>query len=231
MCMARIKIIGTSHIASQSVRQIKKAFCTGERPDIVAIELDKERAKRIFEEPGVPRVRDMYKLGVMGYAFARVGSYVQQKFGARVGMTPGEDVRTAMRESKRYAVPLFLIDQPIQITLRNISSKMSFWEKSKLAFYACGIVVLPFVSFFSKKTKKVNLTKVPATDLITDSLEAMKKNFPGLYTALITDRNKHMVRHVKYLATRFPDKNILVVVGAGHRDALKKALVEPAIAS
>ena len=226
--MAHFKIIGTSHIASQSVRQIKRAFKTN-KPDIVAVELDKERAKRIFEEPRAPRFKDVFEMGIMGYAFALIGGFLQRHLGAKVGLKPGDDMRTAIREANRYAVPLFLIDQPIQKTLLNVSKKMSFWEKCKLGFYSFGIVLVPFSRFFKSK-KKIDLRKTPPSDLVEESIDKLKASFPGLYTALISDRNKYMTRQLKYLAARYSDKKILVVIGAGHKKEIEKALVMPAVA-
>jgi len=227
--MASFRVIGTSHIASQSVRQIKTAF-KSDKPDIVAVELDAMRAKSIFEEPTAPEFKDIFKLGFMGYTFALVGGFLQRKFGARVGLKPGEDMRTAILESKRHALPLFLIDQPIQKTLGNISKKMSFWEKSKLGFYALGLVFLPIFGMFKKKVK-IDLSKAPPSDLVEESIGKLKGTFPGLYTALVSDRNKYMTRQLKYLSARYPDKKILVVVGAGHKDAIRKSLVVPAVAA
>ena len=229
--MTKMQIIGTSHIASQSVKQIKRAFSAETKPDIVAIELDAARAKQIFDAPATPKMRDISKLGFMGYSFALIGGFVQRKFGAKVGLKPGEDMRTAIKEAKRHARPLFFIDQPIQKTLQNISKKMSFWEKSKLAFYALGIIFVPLFEIFKRNKKTLDLKKVPPEDVIEESIGTLKKKFPGLYAALITDRNKHMVRNLRYLATRYPDKNFLVIVGAGHRDAMAKALTTKAVAS
>jgi len=229
--MVKMQIIGTSHIASQSVNQIKRAFNAETKPDIVAIELDAARAKQIFDAPATPKMRDIFELGFMGYSFALIGGFVQRKFGAKVGLKPGEDMRTAIKEANHHARPLFFIDQPIQKTLRNISKKMSFWEKSKLAFYALGIVFVPLVGIFRRERKTLDLKKVPSGDVIEESIGALRKKFPGLYAALITDRNTYMVRNLKYLAARYPDKTILVVVGAGHKDAICEALTTPAVAS
>jgi len=229
--MTKIKIIGTSHIASQSVRQIKRAFGAESRPDIVAIELDKARAKQVFEEPILPQFKDVFKMGVTGYTFALVGGFIQRKFGAKVGLKPGEDMRMAISEAKRHALPLFLIDQPLRTTLHNVSKKMGLWEKSKLGLYATGLLFVPIVGLLKRKGKKLDLTKVPSNNLIEESTQKLKKSFPGLYAALVTDRNKHMSRQIKYIATRFPDKRILVVVGAGHKSALEKSLVKPSVAS
>ena len=39
-----------------------------------------------------------------------------------------------------------------------------------------------------------------------------------------------MTRQLKYLAARYTDKKILVVIGAGHKKEIEKALVMPAVA-
>lgn len=220
--MTQFKIIGTSHIASQSVKQVKQAF--QEHPDFVAIELDKQRLQGLFEEPRTISIRNIFNLGITGFLFAKVGQYIQQKFGAQVGISPGAEMRAAVEEAKEHAVPLILIDQPIQKTLQNISKKTSKWEKAKLFFYILALPFLPIITFFSRKKKQVDLSKVPSKDLIDESMEIFKTKFPGMYQALVGDRNTYMANQLKSIAIKFPDKNILVVVGAGHAEEIVKLL-------
>ena len=227
--MAKLKIIGTSHIASQSVREIKKVF-KDDAPDIVAVELDIRRAQAIFQPPQKPVLRDVFRMGVMGYLFASVGGWLQRKFGAKVGVIPGEDMRTAIRESKRHAAKLFLIDRPMELTLAAISKRMSFWEKCKLAGFGLMGIFAPVIGIFVRKKKMVDLRKVPSEDLITETIGKLKVKFPGLYSALISERNVYMARQMRKILAANPDKKVLVVVGAGHKDSLESSLVGPAVA-
>jgi len=227
--MAKLKIIGTSHIASQSVQEIKDVFRT-DAPDIVALELDAQRARAIFEVPRTPKLKDAFKIGVMGYLFASVGGFIQRKFGSKVGMVPGEDMRTAILEARKHSLPLFLIDRPLELTLSALSKKMSAWEKCRLIALVGGSIFLPKFFFKKKHVKTVNLNEVPSDNLIDESINQIKDKFPGLYAALIRDRNRYMTRNIKHIIAKHPDKKILVVVGAGHKDSIEAALTGPAIA-
>ena len=227
--MAKLKIIGTSHIASQSIKEIKDVFKT-DAPDIVALELDAQRARAIFQEPRAPRLKDILRIGVAGYLFASVGGFIQRRFGSKVGMIPGEDMRTAIKEAKKHSLPTFLIDRPLDLTLSALSKKMKFWEKCRLISLVVGSLVVPKIFLKKKQIKKVNLSRVPSDSLIDDSIGQIRDKFPGLYAALIGDRNRYMTRHLKHIIASNPDKKILVVVGAGHKDSIEAALAGPAIA-
>ena len=43
----------------------------------------------------------IFRIGIKGYLFAKIGQLVQQKLGARVGVTPGEDMKTSLILAKK----------------------------------------------------------------------------------------------------------------------------------
>lgn len=221
--MTKVTILGTSHIASQSVKQIKQAF-KELNPDLVAVELDKERAENIFKKQELPGVREIFNIGLTGYLFVLLGSAVQRGLGARVGLNAGEDMRTALSEAKKANLPIYFIDLPLKQTLQNITKSMTRWEKTKMILYMFGSVFPATVSLLKGTKEKLDLTKVPEGALIKAVLRKIKKHFPGFYDALITKRNNNMITAIKYISSQNPDKHILVVVGAGHADDLKAAL-------
>src|SRR3989344_3598196 len=123
-----IKIIGTSHIAQQSIQEIKKAL-SEEQPDIVAVELDVERAVALFQKR---RTRislfQIPTIGVKGFLFATVGHALQQKLGKMVGVSPGSDMKTALELARKQKLQVALIDQPIKITLQKFSQNLTWRE-------------------------------------------------------------------------------------------------------
>ena len=76
-------IIGTSHISKDSINEIKSSI-ENEKPDIVAVELDAQRAMSLLQKE-VRKISflEMTKLGVKGLLFAKIGQYVQQKLGQK----------------------------------------------------------------------------------------------------------------------------------------------------
>ena len=78
--------IGTSHIAQESIYKIKN-YIENEKPDIVAIELDHQRAHAlVHDEHRSLSLGDIRRLGAKGYLFAKLGQYLQQKLGRMVGI-------------------------------------------------------------------------------------------------------------------------------------------------
>ncbi len=223
----QLHIIGTSHIAKQSVEEIKTAFELY-NPDIVAIELDKERATTLLSPHNAkrkPSIRITLKYGLTGYLFALIGQSAQKKLGQIVGMEPGEDMKTGLTLAKKHNKEIALIDQPIHITLTNISKGFGWREKGRfLADIAKGIVQP------KKQAKELgidfDLTKVPESELIEKMMTYLHKRYPSLHKAIIEDRNKYMVKRLVELIRKHTDKKILVIVGAGHVKGMKELLLK-----
>ena len=53
----------------------------------------------------------------------------------------------------------------------------------------------------------------------------MKKTYPNVYRALVSDRNKYMVKNIVKILRKNPGKKILVIVGAGHQEGMEKLLL------
>ena len=132
--MKNIKLIGTSHIAQQSVSEVKKIISEW-NPDIVAVELDPARLHSLFQKRTKLKFSDARQLGLFGYVFAVLGSYLQNKLGNEIGISPGADMKNAILAAKNAKAKIALIDQPINITLQRLSKNVSFWEKAHLFFY------------------------------------------------------------------------------------------------
>ncbi len=212
-----IKIVGTSHIAKQSVDEIKKMVSEWQ-PDFVCVELDQSRLYALFHGKQKLKLADMKQLGVFGWFFVMVGSWLQKYLGKKVGFAPGIDMKTAVLAAQKNKARIVLIDQPINITIRKIN-KISLKEKLKLGLYLLFGWALPFER---KMLKKINLRKVPDDKLVNELTSELRRVFPEFAKVLIDDRNKVMIKKLKILNQRFPDSKILVVIGAGHVAAFRK---------
>jgi pheromone shutdown protein TraB len=120
----------------------------------------------------------------------------------------------AYRLSVENNVPVFLVDDDIENVLKNVSKKVTFFEKFRL------IGDILFFSLFPKKyskkygLEKIDLSKVPPEELISKLIFEMRKRYPGLYSALVFDRNILMSRRIYSLMKK--NSLVLAVVGAGH---------------
>jgi len=214
-------IIGTSHIAQSSLKEIESAF-RSENPDIVAVELDQNRLHALLSEqkPNYsPKLIPL--LGIKGYVFALIGSLVQQKLGNIVGIKPGSDMLRAVKLAQQNNKQIALIDRNVRVTLARLSRAIGWKEK-------LNFIVDLFSAPFTKKMK-INLNEVPEREMIKKLLGILKSRYPGLHRVLVDERNKLMALKLKTLAENYPEKKILAVVGAGHEEDLlnlvKKAVL------
>src|SRR3989338_5476333 len=88
-----IHLLGTSHIAQESIDQIAQHI-QSQKPSIIALELDTQRAKALKEAgPRKIPLSSALHIGFKGYLFAKLGQYAQQKLGGSVGIEPGAKMK------------------------------------------------------------------------------------------------------------------------------------------
>jgi len=104
----QLRIVGTSHIATQSVQEITKAI-EQEKPQIIALELDVQRAASLWnKEKRSTNLQAIFSVGIKGYLFAKIGQIVQQKLGKITGISPGSEMKTAMEIAEVRGVLRYL---------------------------------------------------------------------------------------------------------------------------
>lgn len=216
--MTHIILIGTSHIAQQSIRQIEQAI-SEKKPDIIALELDPQRFQALLSnQKSRISILDIKRVGFKGFLFVLIGSFIQKKLGKMVGTDPGAEMLQAIKLAKKNKIPLALIDQNITITLQRFSQTLTWKER----FHFVADI---FKGIFSRKKQleTFDLTQVPPKELIKKLIKELKQRYPNIYQVLVEERNKIMIRNLSFLSQENPEKNILVIVGAGHEDAIQKA--------
>ena len=223
-----ITLIGTSHIARESVNKVKKTI-KEQQPDIVAVELDARRFYALTHQSKKQKFSfyAISRVGLKGFLFAMIGSWATKKLGRMVGVDPGEEMLTAIKLAKKNKITVALIDRDIEITLSRLSRYLTWKERWNF------FVDLFNGLFFRKREMKklgideLDLSKVPSEVLIKKLIGMMKKRYPGLYMVLVHERNLIMANKLKELAIANPEKKIVAVVGAGHIEGMTKILSTP----
>jgi len=224
--MNNLKIIGTSHIAKQSIEEIKKTV-EEFQPEIMAVELDRQRAIALMQQhKSKMSFRDIAKIGVKGYAFVKIGQYVQQKLGKIVGVSPGSEMKTALEIAHAKNLQVALIDQPINITLKNFSKELTWKEKGRFGLDILKGLLFPKRQMKNYGLEEFDLHKVPEQQVIAKIIGQMKKQYPSVYKTIIADRDKYMVKQLVKIMRENPEKKILAVVGAGHQEGMEKLLLK-----
>jgi len=209
-----LSIIGTSHISIESVNEIE-VFIKTQNPDIICLELDKNRFYALMQKTKrTPSIRDIKDFGLKGFIFLLIGNYVERKLGGKVGLEPGAEMHKAIELAKEKNIPLALIDQDIRITLKRLKfTGKEKWNLIKDIFRSI---------FFAKSELKrlgfenIDLTKVPEQKIIDKMMIDVKIKYPNFYKTLVEDRNNFMAKKIAGLMLLKKDKKILAIVGAGH---------------
>lgn len=210
--MKNIYLIGSSHISSKSIEEVRKGF-ENIKPEIVAVELDNGRLYALKHKPKQDYFSLLKEIGFAGFIFFLLGRYIQKKLGKVVSIDPGSEMIEAIKLSKVYNSRIVLMDQDIRITLRKFSKGFKKREIFNL-----------FKDMFSKEKVSFDISSVPTEKTIEMILKHVKKRFPSLFRILIDERDRHMAKVLFKLSMLYPEKKILAVAGAGHMPGIKRYL-------
>jgi pheromone shutdown-related protein TraB len=211
-----LTIIGTSHIAKESIEEIKRHI-EANRPDVVALELDRQRFLALTSgKKSKPNLWAITKIGLNGMIFLLLGQFAQNALGKLVGTKPGSEMLTAIHEARKHNLAIALIDQDIEITLRRFSTQIPLKEKLRIFL---DIITGFFPRDDEVKSwgiRRLDLSKVPDEVLIQKLMGVLAARYPSVYRVLVAERNEVMANNLVGLIAANPDKKILAVVGAGH---------------
>ena len=214
-----VTFIGTSHISQDSVNSVKK-FIEEEKPGIVAVELDPERATGLLQGGDrKPKFSDIKHVGVKGFIFMIIISYAQKKLGEYVKLKPGSEMKTALQEAKKHNARIALIDQNIRVTLKKLSKRITWKEKGRF-------VADIFKGFFKKTKLEFDIRTVPNDKVINKLITQLKDRYPNVYDVLIAERNEVIASNLQEIMNKNMSEKILTVMGAGHVEEVIKLLKE-----
>lgn len=209
MPQPHIVLVGTSHIAKQSVRKVDAAIAE-HKPAIVAIELDSGRLAALMSPTRErPRLRDIRHVGFTGFLFSILGAWAERLLGERVGTKPGADMLHAVRLAQQHNIPLALIDRDIRLTLKRLSASLTWKERGRF------VIDVVRALLGGKKKLPFDLNTVPDDAVIEMLLRDVKTRYPNVYRVLVKERNDHMARQLRHLAGTATGP-IVAVIGAGH---------------
>lgn len=207
-------LVGTGHILdlADAIRHI----IHGERPAIVALELDIDRYRGLLERRatgGIPPERRRQAGRVYRYL-----AKFQESMGESFGVQPGSEMLVAADAAKDVGARLALIDRNAQGVVQDALRKMKFREKVKLAWSS-------LVAVFPTRRKVEVEAEINKYQENPDAyLDELGRQFPTLRRALIDDRDDHMATEIRKL--RDEPGTVLVVVGDGHVPGLLRRLAE-----
>jgi pheromone shutdown protein TraB len=209
-----VKLIGTMHVSPKSREEVIRTILD-ERPNAVAIELDRARFLAMNEnrEMTLEDALRFGRKGLINYALAKV----EEKLGEEFGMKPGEEMKAAISAAQALGVPLYLIDEDINVILSKIAAAPGR-EKLLMALEVLGIF-LPV---------RLGEPSDPMAEYRVMMVE-FKRRYPYLYRVLVEERNEVMARNLVSIVENLKLKGVkrpkvIAVVGLGHKPGIERLL-------
>ncbi|NLK46985.1 MAG: TraB/GumN family protein, partial [Treponema sp.] len=200
----------------ESINEVKNYIET-EKPDCVAIELDKNRYDSL-KNPESWRNLDIIKVLKEKRGWLLIANLVlssfQKRMGADVGVKPGEEMKAAVDKCEELNIKTAMVDRPIQITLSRAWTKTSFWGKCKL------LAVLLSAIFESEDVSSEDIEKLKNTNEMDQMMSELAKFLPSIKTVLIDERDLYLASGI----WETEGQKVIAVLGAGHLPGVEQHL-------
>jgi len=210
-----IILIGTGHVFNLS-QQLLQIF-NEKQPDIICVELDKQRYHALLAKQTNPRAYKEYEKKVP--FIYKLLSRFQEGMANEYGVIAGQEMLTAISFAHNNQLPMAFIDMNAQNLFKKMLKKMSWSEKFKLILSGIGGF------FVSKKRVEKELKKIE-NDFDT-YVEKIGGRFPTIKKILVDERNQFMAQQLAQAHEQY--SKIIAVVGDGHIPGLSVLLKEKEI--
>ena len=214
-----IILVGTAHISKESITLVEKTI-EEEKPDIVGVELDKERmgqllAGKKWQETDIVEIIQSGKTYL--FLLNVLLSNMQRQLGQQVGVAPGAEMLAALKKAGEKKIIVQLLDRDVRVTLKRAFSAMNIIEKVKLG----GAIFGGFFGIGEKVTVE-KIEELKKEDLLNNLMKELGNQFPSIKRTLVDERDEYISEMIK----NSPGKKIVAVVGAGHIEGIINRLNE-----
>ncbi len=216
----KLTILGTAHVSQASADKVKELIAT-QVFDAVAIELCPSRYSAIINPNRLAKM-DLFQVVKKGQVYMVAASLAlgafQQRLAENLGVEPGAEMRTAIREAQAAGLPVLLIDREIGITLKRIYRNFPWWRRLNLfAGLLSSILSRDAVS-------KEEIERLKHGDVLQSTFTQLAEDQCDLYQPLITERDEYMSARLLQETEKNDYQHTLVVVGAGHLKGISEIL-------
>lgn len=239
-----VYLVGTAHFSEESSKDV--AFVIRNvRPRAVVVELCSSRVhilkhdeKTLLEEAkdiNMQKIRNVINTnGYINGIFYILLLNMSAKLTKELGMAPGGEFRTAMKEALKIDNCLIhLGDRPINITLQRAIKGLSLWQTFKLVFKLMS---------FDENITKEEVEQCKQKDLLEELMKEMAGEFPAFGEVFVNERDLYLCyslqmasmmgeRVVSQGSLKPEPTSIVGVLGIGHcagvtRNWTKQGLIE-----
>ena len=218
--MKEVTLVPTSHVANQSLAAVRRAI-EENSPDCVAVELDINRYYAMKTHETATSGEMIKVFGTINFLIYHVMKGLQKNLGGRTGIIPGSEMTGAVEVAAEHKIKVAFIDRDIAATFARLSAIPRRQKLKMLWFLLKGSLGLLFSKIYKGKYS-FDLSKTPSSELVKEAMSLLKRELPDIYRILVTERDAYMTARIRSLLRDFD--NIVVVIGAGHREGIEKRL-------
>lgn len=223
-----VYLVGTAHFSQSSQMDVANVI-RNVQPRVVVVELCDSRVhilrhdeKTLLEEAkdiNMQKIRSVIRAnGFFNGMFYILLLNMSAKLTKELGMAPGGEFRTAMKEARKIPnCKVHLGDRPINITLQRAIKGLSLWQTLKL--------VWKLMSFDEAITQE-EVEQCKQKDLLEELMKEMAGEFPAFGEVFVNERDIFLCHSLQaasmfakpltFTARNAPPINIVGVMGIGH---------------
>jgi pheromone shutdown protein TraB len=185
------------------------------RPDVVAVELDRERYEQLMNQTEYSEVPQPSGNAVESLLYQI--ALLEKDLGQIIGSGVGNEMVAAIEEGRKIDAKIALVDRPMRDTV-NALMKVPLDEIYKL------MGLIPQATDDIENGNGFDLISMLKEEETVDTLlEQFETEFPMLFNVLVRQRDEY-VAHALLTILNDVQGKIVVVLGAGHIDGVKSAL-------
>ena len=219
-------------------------FC---KPDTVVVELCKDRIGILLQKPegetnksGTQTGPKLFFILTIGQeatpieeveeegVFQKLLHMTYSRVSSQLQVVPGGEFRAGFEEAVRIGAAVMLGDRPVQVTLHRTWGALSTYEKIKF--------ILQFVYEFNFDIKAADVERMKNSDLLTEIIEEVSREFPSLIKPILQERNQFLAQALKIargpvvvgIVGKRALFSLLIATGFGHVDGISQVWNEEA---
>ena len=212
--MDRVVFVSVIHTDFDSIERVRSTV-KNVSPDVVAVELDKERYEQLMnqsEDPELPPPSSNEVENLLQQI-----ALLERNLGQVVGSGVGNEMRAAIEEGREIGAKIALVDRPLRDTIGALM-RVPLDEIYKL------MGLFPQASEDIEGGNALDLISMLKEDGTVDSLmEEFETEFPALFDVLVKQRDEYVAQALLTILNDVQGK-IVVVLGAGHIEGVKSTL-------
>jgi pheromone shutdown-related protein TraB len=211
-------LVGTAHVSKESAELVRRVIAE-EKPDHVAVELDSQRYQALTEQhrwESIDIKEIIRKKQLATLIVNLLLAAYQKRIGLKLGVMPGTELLEAIRAAEESGIPFTLADRDVRVTLRRAYRSMSLWKKSLLTSALLASL------FEDRELSDAQIQDLLKRDVLSELMKELGEAMPELKRTLIDERDLFLAHRIR----EAPGARVLAVVGAGHLEGIRRALLE-----